>query len=493
MSTQDPLDTMDKQNGCGLATLPVELIMRITYTLTTSDLSSLRLTCKRITDALSSQYIREFFTKKQFMLSEFSLKALVDISKHEAYSQSLTHVIFGLDHFELQDAGTRDLSSEQLTEYRAGHAEQQYLISSSRGQLLLVEAFRNLPRLETIDIRDFSSNRRSRDGPTRKWCSYGAPTICKKTGRELTTSGYPRGDFASKTFALVLAAAAEAGVRLSKLEVICRNKTWGLTDFAFYVPPALEPAYDSVLAGIRVLNLDLYPGLGLDFGRITNPEEYRVATVMLKKFLRRTTNVTHLRLNLQHASHTAAQTLIEWIGHPDPDSDDPLFPALDDLSLGSLEVKPETIVSLLNKFPKLTSVGLRRMVLIDASADDVRGNVWLPVVNRLAKLEELKHVHLGFMRQRKEHGVIIDVSLFELAKRPGPTMKIYAASLEGDFYGSPRRVREWLLNTAREMYVQWPPEIEDADELDEDDGDGEGSDEEHDSDGDDDGNGDDEE
>lgn len=82
----------------GLDSIPPEIIGNIVSSniLTTIDYGNLRLTCKHVETSLFDPWSREFFSKKQFMITEFSLQALVDISKSRL-STRLNHVIFGLE------------------------------------------------------------------------------------------------------------------------------------------------------------------------------------------------------------------------------------------------------------------------------------------------------------------------------------------------------------------------------------------------------------
>jgi hypothetical protein len=79
-----------------LLSVPLEVLLQITSHLTTVEYGNLRRTCKQVETVLFSSFSKEFFRKKQFMISEFSLQALVDISKSR-FSSVLSHVIMGLE------------------------------------------------------------------------------------------------------------------------------------------------------------------------------------------------------------------------------------------------------------------------------------------------------------------------------------------------------------------------------------------------------------
>jgi len=76
-----------------LLSLPLEILVEISSYLTTPDLGALRLTCKQVERSLWDWFSKEFFAKKQFMITQQSLQALVDISHHPSLSKILQHVI----------------------------------------------------------------------------------------------------------------------------------------------------------------------------------------------------------------------------------------------------------------------------------------------------------------------------------------------------------------------------------------------------------------
>ena len=80
--------------------MPLEVFLQVSSYLTTPDLCSLRRTCKRTEAWLFDTFSHDFFTRKQFMLTELSLQTLIDISNHPTLSQCLSHVIIGLDNYD---------------------------------------------------------------------------------------------------------------------------------------------------------------------------------------------------------------------------------------------------------------------------------------------------------------------------------------------------------------------------------------------------------
>ena len=77
-------------------TLPLEVLLNITRHLPTPDYCNVRLASKYFEEQLLNAFSKEYFTKRQFMITEFSLQALIDISKSR-FSSCLTHIILGLE------------------------------------------------------------------------------------------------------------------------------------------------------------------------------------------------------------------------------------------------------------------------------------------------------------------------------------------------------------------------------------------------------------
>lgn len=110
-----------------LISFPLELLILVSSHLSTPDLGSLRRTCKHIERSLYETFAKEFFTKKQFMLTQPSLQALVDISNHHSLSKQLEHVIIGLEEYN-----QFSLTGAQDPKYKLGCEEQSVLIKSVR-------------------------------------------------------------------------------------------------------------------------------------------------------------------------------------------------------------------------------------------------------------------------------------------------------------------------------------------------------------------------
>jgi hypothetical protein len=64
-------------------------MLRISAHFTTLDLGSFRLTCKQVETHLFESFAREFFSKRQFMIEQVSLEALVGIANHKTLAPYL--------------------------------------------------------------------------------------------------------------------------------------------------------------------------------------------------------------------------------------------------------------------------------------------------------------------------------------------------------------------------------------------------------------------
>lgn len=160
---------------------------------------------------------------------------------------------------------------------------------------MLCEAFKSLPNLETIDIRDFNSATRYRDGERAEWHSYGAPTLRELGSRPVVMTGGLRTD---GIFQGVVIAAARSGTHAPNLELITRHTA--VSPLAFYIPPDLKPELAAYLVNVKKLHLSV----GLADAK------------PLAAFLHLTPYVTWLRVNHLHGHPATAQEFLEWLATP---------------------------------------------------------------------------------------------------------------------------------------------------------------------------------
>ena len=109
-----------------------------------------------IMEAHEHTFIDQFFTRKQFMISRFSLQALIDIAKSRL-GKHLRYVHISIETLRVMP---QVANSEAYLRYQAEHA---LLWRTGTHMEMLIEAFRNLPALEGVRIRGFNSRRRTRD------------------------------------------------------------------------------------------------------------------------------------------------------------------------------------------------------------------------------------------------------------------------------------------------------------------------------------------
>lgn len=395
-----------------LESLPVELLAHIIATyLTTKDLGSLRLTSSYLEKALFDSFAREFFSKKQFMLTEPSLAVLVAISKHPALSRVLSHVIIGLEQYSSDTYTFNFESPYQLRAFRNGAAEQTFFTATGQDRFMLAEAFRNLPNLKTIGIRDYSAHGRLRDDDS--WHSYGMNTVREQTGRELRCyTGGPydfQAKFASKAFSTLLIALADAGTTsVRNIEVFLRSRARGLTDFAFLIPLSSSQKLDALLNNLETVLLTV----NLDCQKwqcrmAATPPEPPIETneelkPFLGEFLQRTPHLKHLRLNFQRMAYDGTDEMMAFLqGSP---SSSPvsiphisLFSQLKTLDLGILETPLKPLVGAIRNFSTtLRSLSLWRVTLRD------KENQWQTLLLRLKAIPELQlnHLMLGCLAEK---------------------------------------------------------------------------------------------
>jgi hypothetical protein len=397
--------TVDPQSASRLVHIPLEVLLRITYLISTNDLSSVRLTCKALEGSLFNFFSHEFFRKKQFMVSSYSLQALVDIAKHPTLSPCLKHVIIGTDR--LQRGAFNVLDDGQRRQADFALADHMNLLVTGGLRDMLAEAFGNLPNLETVDIRDFSAHSRNRDGLGAPWKSYGANTLLKATNT--TVMGNPNSHddpYVTQLFSAVTTALAVAQARPKSIEVLLRAggwADWGLQDGAFFIAPRMEPLMAQLLTGLQSLHLTLA------FQRAQNMKSF-----IYQNFLSLAPNLTWLRLNFNGTDREGPELLLSWLALNDTERSvdalnmDPIqFSRLERLDLGNVTMHPQALVKLVTKFgPTLTTLSLRRVSLLDDKNDaTLKINPWAGFLSRLPKVAaNLRLVELSLLSHGTKEG-----------------------------------------------------------------------------------------
>ena len=384
--------------------MPQEILTRITYFIRTPDLCNARLTCKSLENALYYSFAYEFFRKKQFMVYGPSLQVLVDISKHPSLSHHLKHVIIGTDQIVPPKSMIAAADDQKSLNWHLAYADQQTLLASGLARDMLAEAFKNLRHLETVDLRDFHSSSRTRDG-NASWSSYGHNSILETTGVKPSHGpqrAHHEDDYPTRLFLLITSALATAKARPRGIEVVIREN-WALRDNGFLVPTYLEPDLLPVLTGLKKLHLVI----NMPYMRFGDaPLDH----LLFKKFLAFTPNLTWLRINFMRgiSYYGEEEALLKWLASslrpgkwssPGLSNADPSrFPPpveldhLEQLDIGQVCVSANTLTRLFRKFsPTLKVISLRRVKITQDSdqhsfdLDDDEQNPWIKFLHGLGK------------------------------------------------------------------------------------------------------------
>ncbi|KAM0523118.1 hypothetical protein ACHAPE_001610 [Trichoderma viride] len=411
-----------------LLQVPPEILDRITWHLQTTELCNFRLACKAAERAVHFRFTSEFFTRKQFMVSEFSLRALVDISKSRLAAH-LRHVHISLDQVDETGSYILGMSPKTRRLYQQRLAEQSTLWTLGLVSKYLADAFSRLPNLETVALRDFNSTRRSRDGPHAQWRSYGSQTLADETGAlPVTPQLFHSGktallDRASNLFRAIIHGLGLANVRLKNLEVMERSGNL-LFDSAFFLHPDFEAAYAPVLGSLKKLHLCIdVCWAGSPHAVQPNHQENLI------KFLSHCQGLEEVRINGKRNSYGIGNRMnlhlfMSWLAASETkplsqlqsadismdgeDAPPPVeFPQLFNLSLGMMALTLEETVHLITKLAgSLQHLELWRFQLMadpgtDIDEEEKKLNLYISLLKRLLAVPNLnlRHIKLGVLQQ----------------------------------------------------------------------------------------------
>lgn len=500
-----------------LTSIPLELLLAISSDLSTVDLGSLRRTCKTIEASLFDSFAKEFFSKRQFMFTAPSLQTLVDISKHPNLSKELRHVIIGLDQYGGNNRPASFFPSHAAHEIWAqGYLDQTALLDLGLARDFLSEAFRNLPNLDTVGIRDYSARGRRREGPDGRWSSYGSTTVYKETGKRLRVmSMYDDSDYSDQAFSHLLYALGVAAKKPPNLEIIFRHLPHGVQAAMLRLSNLTMPVVGEVLKGFRSVTLSpllIYfphnPTAMPDFGQYP-----------LRTFLRCTNNITHLRINFERnplinpglSGYEQAEGFLDWLALPgtssagtDPDSmqisfnhsDVPPigYPHLKRLDIGKCCIESDRLLRLMSKFvSSLEELSLWKVNLYGPNvSSSAKGNDWSSFLRRLSRMPDLKLNSLmaGDLTQRHQDQGNVAV-VFRVPRKEGSEEDLTDLENEPEDEGTTEFERVhytfrdpvFLERLANKVIVQWPPPPPESESDSEEDDDGAGDDDEMDVDG----------
>ncbi|KUJ16941.1 uncharacterized protein LY89DRAFT_616603 [Mollisia scopiformis] len=457
-----------------LESIPTEVLLHITSYLTTPEYGALRLTSKLIEDSIHTSFAREFFAKKKFMISEFSLQALLDISQSR-FAKSLKHVIFGLERLDFTAALRQMTILRPGLELRKNNILRQQLdniamLNTSQDVEMLAEVFSNLTNLETVGMRDFNSRSRTRDHPEIEWRSYGVSTFLLETGIALERTAYSTGHLGmnerdlhiSRTFLSLLRALGKSNSQAKNFEVILRNCT--LQDHAFNIPKHLERAIEPVLGKLRTLFLDISVGFFPLYVNEGNKLS-KCPAYLLRKFLSKVPHLEHLRLNVKDRESDQGGELLSWFSKPNTSVSsngtfagsnlEPPPPVdlrnLQQLDIGMLSVSPKVLLAIFQKFQAtLHTVSLHKVKMLEHDQEKLaeKVNLWAEFFGRLSEYKlKLSAINLSLLSQELTDLEYLDPQRITFNNTSDPQVKRWAgADLQGG-----------LRDFQNDMVVKWTP------------------------------------
>ncbi|KAI1480853.1 hypothetical protein F4774DRAFT_424765 [Daldinia eschscholtzii] len=261
--------------------LPCELVVHTASYLSVDDLFSLRLTCRRVETFLFETFAVEFFSDRRFMINECiaidyaynSLDCLLNISRHPYLSKCLSNLTIGLDRLYSSDALPNFRGRDENTDnprvkdgiepYKLEElaAEQNWLVSSGRLQLLLGEALGNLANVAELSLRDSNVGRgQCRPGLCQQVVSYGTAEVRRRTGVDFLSAEsrlHSQDQFADMVFSATLLAVARSSKLLDAINVDIERQDMGLSSSAFVFPRSLLGSLRPTLQNLQCLNLSV--------------------------------------------------------------------------------------------------------------------------------------------------------------------------------------------------------------------------------------------
>ncbi|CAK7271360.1 hypothetical protein SEPCBS119000_004565 [Sporothrix epigloea] len=404
-----------------LSLLPTELLLRITNHLTTAELCAVRSCSRTIERSMRHFFLLEYFWRKQFMLTDFSLQTLLAIAQHPLMSQELRHVTIGVEEFSVGSRSYPD-NAEHGVNFWTAAAQQKSLFASGRALQLLAAAFSLLPNLETVQLRDFSSRTRSREGPHVAWHSYGLRRTREQLGKTSRSAFRITDDaeFSSRAFALVMSALALSNARPECIEVKMQSKLAGLQYFAFDLTPVPRLSLPgtsaekgdgdmlAVLAGLSKLFIKLQfvtaprvaSHLESDDSALSGrSKNAAMESLPLRAWLAHCPKVEWFRLNLHKEVLNYNDVFLRRLGSPLPDfyplpvgstaSRDITMPFASHLlrfDLGVACCRRDVLLKLLDRFPALEHLSLFRFSLVyEWRKEETPYNVWKFFLDALAQ------------------------------------------------------------------------------------------------------------
>ncbi|KAI2462827.1 hypothetical protein F4781DRAFT_418844 [Annulohypoxylon bovei var. microspora] len=399
-----------------LITIPLEVLIEITSYLDTPSYGAVRLTCRGIEAALFRTFAHKYFRKITFMRTEYSLQALIDISKSRL-SSYLQHVVISTQLLSpKQGFGVRrppvDVRENGLVKFNRLCSDQVVLLDTSYDQQMLVEAFRNL-NLQVIGIKEHAPCY----VPGRDFSIYGISHIGRESGVDIRHDmSYHHNDQRKPNASCVLnvlLALGKSGSRPKRFEIESFYSRFD--DDAFNIPSFIGKTIFPVLSNLEAIDIRVGSRvMGTFPGRLIGPMPDKLETYHIRKFLSESTQIKHLCL--EQFRHFDG--FFKWLTAPrlnescgrflglEP-AQPPAFSQLRELELGWFEVNLHDITAIVKKF----STTLRKLTLHDMGlilTDPPKSNYfdeWPKAVASLARSARcLQEVH--FSRIAVEAGIV---------------------------------------------------------------------------------------
>ncbi|KAI2610421.1 hypothetical protein GGR54DRAFT_651775 [Hypoxylon sp. NC1633] len=424
-----------------LLRLPCELFVHAASYLSSEDLFSLRLTCRRAETFLFDAFSEEFFSDRRFMVTE-RLGCLINISKHPHLSKCLSKLTIGLDRLR----SSRALSNIVVQDRDAGRpqvrggidadkleelsVEQNWLASSGRLQLLLYEALNNLPNVVEICLRDANvAGDSSRPGSGSLRASYGVAEIFRETGVDFLGDDVrllSQDHFVEIVFSAALLAVARSSKRLDAISADIQTSEVGLSSSAFAMPRSFLEYLKPTMHNLQSLDLSVsftYVPLGSFAGGSNGFLQWQPHYLFL--FLAHTPNLTCLRVRTkgQGFKDDGIVGWLAWLAAlsngeeaersrfwgPLPRDFDRTtaaqrFRALRELELANMTAPTASLVKvLLYLAGSLRKLGLRTVgVLVTRTDDELDSNprspnAWASIFREISRSLDLEEMVVGYL------------------------------------------------------------------------------------------------
>ncbi|KAI1343457.1 hypothetical protein F5Y15DRAFT_234205 [Xylariaceae sp. FL0016] len=399
----------------GITMVPLEILLEVGSYLGVADYGAMRLSCRQLERALFTAFAQAFFRQMHFMRTDFSLQALIDISKSR-FAPFLKHVVIGTElldpglfhiphsalHAPRRSAANRNINPEEVkyTIFNTMCANQAFLLNAGHDQQMLTEAFSNLD-LEAVGIRAHPVY-----GPIAPETpmSYGTAKIRRETSIDLRSaaSWSSRDDTRANAVCIynILSALARSGSQPAKFETSLGGP--GLGDDAFIIPQFIHSSVLPSMAKLKEVDLKVH-GSSTRYRRIISPDTpspHILETYNLRQFLSFLPNLERLRLKLVFNY----DGFFEWLGSSrtreykgqadfaPPSS--PQFESLRELELTRCKMSTEHLIRIIRKFAcSLQKLSLHDITLTsdkpqDNIGEELRESAWVTFISALARYGE---------------------------------------------------------------------------------------------------------